>query len=205
LEEAKNFLCTIGAHREKWWTITVYDHIETVARVSRWIASRIQERGKHDIDLEMCELMAWLHDVGRMVWDNSSANAKHWLVHHGYAGYLLLIQMGVLERLARVTMTHISGGISRLEIEREGLPLPHRDFLSDSIEEDVIVIADKLMWWDDTIRPAYENFLYNRSGKIYGELSDNELAWQRFWRIKHGIDMSVGGDVVALFQQSFAC
>lgn len=48
-----------------------------------------------------------------------------------------------LEACARVCERHTGSGLTASEIEREGLPLPHRDFLPETLEEKLICYADK--------------------------------------------------------------
>lgn len=111
--------------------------------------------------------------------------------------------MGFPDDLAIVSMTHICGGISKIEIEKENIDIPLRDYLSTSIEENIVSLADKLMWWDDTVDVAYTNYLKNGSGKIYGELKNNDIAWQRFIDLKRNIDLAIGEDILDVFKRSY--
>ena len=47
------------------------------------------------------------------------------------------------DRHARVCERHTGAGLSAREIEQQDLPLPHRDFLPETIEEKIICYADK--------------------------------------------------------------
>ena len=48
-----------------------------------------------------------------------------------------------LERYARVCERHTGAGITVHDIESRNLPLPRRDFLPETIEEQIICYADK--------------------------------------------------------------
>ena len=47
------------------------------------------------------------------------------------------------ERYARVCERHTGAGITKKQIEYQNLPLPHQDFLPETIEEQIICYADK--------------------------------------------------------------
>lgn len=47
------------------------------------------------------------------------------------------------DRHARVCERHTGAGLSAREIEQQNLPLPHRGFLPETIEEKIICYADK--------------------------------------------------------------
>ena len=48
-----------------------------------------------------------------------------------------------LEKYARICERHTGTGLTADEIRRQGLPLPVRDFLSETLEEKLICLADK--------------------------------------------------------------
>ena len=61
---------------------------------------------------------------------------------HGYIGAQILRKEG-FPRHARVCERHTGTGLTKEEIIRQNLPLPHRDFLPETVEEQVICYADK--------------------------------------------------------------
>ena len=61
---------------------------------------------------------------------------------HGRLGAEILRKEGY-ERHARVCERHTGAGITCKEIIAQGLPLPHQDFLPETLEEKVICYADK--------------------------------------------------------------
>lgn len=87
---------------------------------------------------------AMLHDIGIFMTDTPElgCTGEHPYICHGYLGRSLLEKSG-LPRHARVCERHVGAGISVSDIERQGLPLPLRDMLPVSIEEQVICYADK--------------------------------------------------------------
>jgi len=67
---------------------------------------------------------------------------EHPYVCHGYLGREILESKG-LPKHALVCERHVGVGITAEEIKRHNLPLPQRDMVPVSIEEQVICFADK--------------------------------------------------------------
>jgi Predicted HD superfamily hydrolase len=97
-----------------------------------------------NIDTRFVEEAAMLHDIGIFLCDapGIACYGEYPYICHGYLGADLLRKEG-LERHALVCERHTGTGISLAMIEKEGLPLPHRDMLPVSIEEQLICFADK--------------------------------------------------------------
>lgn len=96
------------------------------------------------IDVCFVEEAAMLHDIGVFLCDapgiDCHGDAPY--ICHGYLGADLLRKEG-LERHALVCERHTGAGISLDMIVKNNLPLPHRDMLPLSIEEQLICFADK--------------------------------------------------------------
>ncbi|MDD4489133.1 MAG: HDIG domain-containing protein [Paludibacter sp.] len=87
---------------------------------------------------------ALLHDIGIFLCDAPRifCQGSHQYIEHGYLGADLLRKEG-LERHAFVCERHTGTGISLEKILENKLPLPHRDMVPVSIEEQIICYADK--------------------------------------------------------------
>lgn len=87
---------------------------------------------------------AMLHDIGIIHTDAPSIGCKgnKPYICHGILGAEMLRSIG-LEKHARVAERHTGTGLTRLTIEKQGLPLPLHDFLPETIEEEIICFADK--------------------------------------------------------------
>ena len=86
---------------------------------------------------------AMLHDIGIFLTDAADIGCRgsYPYLCHGYLGAELLRREG-LPRHALVCERHTGAGISLDEIIRNSLPLPHRDMLPVSLEEQLICYAD---------------------------------------------------------------
>ncbi len=95
-------------------------------------------------DLEFIETAAMLHDIGIFLTriPRFGCFGKHPYICHGILGAKLLKEKGQSE-LALVCERHVGVGISKEDIRRHNLPLPNRDMIPISIEEQIICYADK--------------------------------------------------------------
>jgi len=87
---------------------------------------------------------AMLHDIGIFMIHapGLGCHGKFPYVCHGYLGRELLEERGFSE-LARVCERHMGVGVTRADIRNQNLPLPLRDMVPISIEEQIICYADK--------------------------------------------------------------
>lgn len=97
-----------------------------------------------NLDLRFLEEASMLHDIGifRCNAPGIQCFGTEPYICHGYIGGQLLRSLGYPKH-ARVCERHTGAGITKDEIERQNLPLPHQDFLPETMEEKVICYADK--------------------------------------------------------------
>lgn len=97
-----------------------------------------------NLDERFLEEAALLHDIAIFQTHTPSMGCTgiHPYIRHGYLGRELLENKGLF-RHALVCERHVGVGISVADIDRNHLPLPHRDMRPVSIEEEIICYADK--------------------------------------------------------------
>jgi uncharacterized protein len=95
-------------------------------------------------DMEFIREAAMLHDIVIFLTDTPELGCRGDLPYicHGYLGKALLLEMG-LPRHARVCENHVGVGITVGDIRKNGLPLPERDMIPETLEERIICYADK--------------------------------------------------------------
>ena len=95
-------------------------------------------------DLNFIREAAMLHDIGIFLTDTPEfgCTGGHSYVCHGYLGKEILESKGLPEH-ALVCERHVGVGITVEDIRRHKLPLPERDMVPVSIEEQAICFADK--------------------------------------------------------------
>lgn len=116
-------------------------HSQSVAQRALRIVSSHPEL---KLDRQFVEEGAMLHDIGIFRCDapRIACYGKEPYIRHGVEGAELMRSLGY-PRHARVCERHTGAGITLKEIERRNLPLPHQDFLPETLEEQVICYADK--------------------------------------------------------------
>ena len=116
-------------------------HSEQVKDKALEIAARNPEL---KLDLEFIAEAAMLHDIGIFKCNAPRLHCKgtHDYIEHGYLGAELLRAEG-LERHALVCERHTGVGLTKEMIIKSNLPLPHRDMIPQTLEEQVICYADK--------------------------------------------------------------
>ena len=116
-------------------------HSRSVADKALWIA------GKHpelNLDKQFLEEAAMLHDIGIFMTDAEGicCFGSYPYICHGFLGADLMRKEG-FPRHALVCERHTGAGMSLQSIIDQQLPVPHRNMVPVSLEEQVICFADK--------------------------------------------------------------
>ncbi|MFC1828920.1 HD domain-containing protein [Thermodesulfobacteriota bacterium] len=116
-------------------------HGELVANKAIDVAGKVAHLNP---DLDFIREAAMLHDIGIFLTGSLAlgCTGTQPYICHGYLGRELLEETG-LTRHALVCERHLGVGISAQDIRRHTLPLPERDMLPISIEEQIVCFADK--------------------------------------------------------------
>ena len=116
-------------------------HSRMVTDKALKIAGQLRYSG---MDLNFIQEAAMLHDIG-ILFTNEPAIGCYGdkpYICHGFLGRELLENEG-FPRLALVCERHVGVGLTRKEIEDNRLPVPGRDMIPVTIEEQIICYADK--------------------------------------------------------------
>jgi uncharacterized protein len=116
-------------------------HCEDVAGKALNIAFRHPEM---HLNNRFIEQAAMIHDIGMIFCKAPEicCDGKADYICHGYLGAEIITKEGYPIH-ALVCERHTGAGITLQEIKRDNLPLPQRDFLPISLEEQLICYADK--------------------------------------------------------------
>lgn len=109
------------------------------------LAAEIADRKKLPLAAEDIHAAAMLHDVGIVMTDAPDIDchgAAHYLLH-GLLGARMIRESGLSESWARVAERHTGAGITNEEIDEQGLPLPHGDYMPETLLERLVCYADK--------------------------------------------------------------
>lgn len=178
--EAVDYFALLHAHIEPHSQLYRY-YVPHAACVTEKALRIARALGMDDADLRFIEEAAMLHDIGVVevhAPEIGSLGARPYVQHIAVGGALL--RAAGLPRHARVAETHIGVGITRAEIEQRGLALPARDFIPETLAEQVISYAD-LFFSKDAGKLWYEKPAAQVRRKLerYGERA---LATFDLWR-----------------------
>ena len=120
---------------------TLVRHGMNVARKAVEAASNVPHLNP---DLNFIQEAAMLHDIAIFLTNTPELDCSgtYPYICHGYLGREILINIG-LPRHALVCERHVGVGITAEEIRRQQLPLPERDMVPVTIEEQIVCFADK--------------------------------------------------------------
>jgi len=117
------------------------EHSKAVTKKSIEIAKKVPQLNP---DLKFIEESSMLHDIGIFLTNAPEIGCfgEKPYICHGYLGREILEKEG-FPKHALVCERHVGVGISIKDIEEQKLPIPKRDMLPISIEEQIICFADK--------------------------------------------------------------
>jgi uncharacterized protein len=111
----------------------VIDHCKEVASLAVEIAEKVKASG-HEVNPEMVEVGALLHDFGR---------CRTHEISHAVEGFKLAKARGIEPEISEIIKRHIGAGISKEEAKELGLP--EDDYFPRSLEEKIVAHADNLV------------------------------------------------------------
>lgn len=170
--EPINVICQFYEKGTDLWHILI-EHSEAVAELALRIVDVHPELGA---DPRFVYEGAMLHDIGIIKTDAPGIHCygEKPYICHGTLGAEMLRSLG-LDRHALVCERHTGAGLSREDIVSQNLPIPHRDMLPLSIEEQIICYADKFFSKSRELRVQKEFEHVLRSVAKYGEESEKRF------------------------------
>jgi uncharacterized protein len=128
----------------------VYTHCRIVCAVAEQIiasqswAPSIEAPNVGAPDVALVRAGALLHDIGvYRLYDSSGRLDYKNYIRHGVLGHDLLREAGFPEVICRFCSCHTGVGLSREDIHAQNLPVPIGDYLAESVEEELVMYADK--------------------------------------------------------------
>lgn len=137
-------------------------------------ALEIAERTKANLDRELICRGALFHDLGK---------AKTHEIEHGKIGAELGKTLGLPEEIIDIMEKHIRGGLTEDEAKELGLPI--KDYTLKTLEEKIIIYADRLVdiITDGIVKISSEKEAEERFEGIlknYPKYGKNERTMQRY-------------------------
>lgn len=133
------------------------------------------------IDEHVVTIGGLLHDIGTYQVFRHDGNDGEPLkfsgkryIQHGLLGYQYLLDEGVDESIAQFARNHTGVGLTQQMVVAQNLPLPPVDYLPTTLEQEIVMVADK--YHSKSVPPKFLTVdAYTRRAERYGEA--NKAKW----------------------------
>lgn len=121
-------------------TREAFELVHTHCSIVCAIAERLMVPG---VDAGLVRAGCLLHDLGvyRLYSGGELDHASY--IRHGVLGHELLADEGYPEELCRFCSCHVGVGLTSEDVRRRRLPIPVADYLPETVEERLVMYADK--------------------------------------------------------------
>ncbi|MFJ5633414.1 HD domain-containing protein [Streptomyces goshikiensis] len=120
----------------------VHTHCEIVWQIAQQLLARYS--GDEEIDHDLVRAGCLLHDIGvYRLYDANGIMDHANYIRHGILGHDILKAEGLPEEICRFCSCHTGMGLTRRDVEAQGLPLPPADYVAITPEEQIVMYADK--------------------------------------------------------------
>lgn len=146
------------------------------------VASLSLELGRaHGARQDFLEEAAWLHDIGIRYTQAPGIGCHGELPYlcHGVIGREICEKAGLSEH-GMVCETHVGTGLTAAEVAETGYPMPVRDMLPRTLEEQLICYADQFFSKSSPERLSYEEVRRRVARHGEASLQRLEALHQRF-------------------------
>lgn len=133
------------------------------------------------IDEHMVLIGGLVHDIGTYrVFNHDGSDggklefSKNNYILHGLKGYEYLLEEGVDASVAQFCRNHTGVGLTREDVERQGLPLPSADYVPMNLEQEIVMYADK--FHSKSVPPKFLTVdAYTARAERFGD--ENKRRW----------------------------
>lgn len=151
---------------------SVYMHCQIIAE----IAAGLLQSKPQQLDAQLVEVGCLLHDIGvYQLYRPDGEKDRSAYISHGLLGYNVLKNEGFDERICRIASHHTGVGLTKEDIIKSGLDLPHEDFLAETPEEELVMYADKFHSKKDS--PQFNSFeSYKKTVREFGDEKEEQFV-----------------------------
>lgn len=97
-------------------------------------------------------------------------------IQHGTRGYELLLSEGFDESLAQFARNHTGVGITKAECIQQNLPLEPQDYLPETVEQEIVLLADK--FHTKSVPPRFVS-VHTARARVEKFGSENIARWDK--------------------------
>jgi len=122
-----------------------FDLVFTHCKIVSEIAEQCITNKHLTADAALIKVGCLLHDIGvyELLDKDGKERADLPYITHGIRGEVILKKEGFPEVIWRFGSHHTGVGLTKQDIIKQGLPLPLQDYEAETIEEEVVMYADK--------------------------------------------------------------
>jgi uncharacterized protein len=148
----------------------VFDVVFTHCQIVKDIAEQLIAKNGLNVDVDLVRTGCLLHDIGVYPLfdaDNHKLVGRAYLTH-GVEGEAILKAEDMPRKLWHIASHHTGVGLTAADITSGNLPLPVKDYFAETIEEELIMYADK--FHSKTTPPYFNSFeWYKQDIAQFGE------------------------------------
>lgn len=153
----------LALHKKYAPSVAVFELVYTHCSIVRDIAEQLIANNNLDVNRELVEIGAMLHDIGVYpLFENTGKlrDGVHYITH-GIEGERILKQEGLPRDIWRFAAHHTGVGLTKKDITDQKLALPAMDYLAETDEERLIMYADK--FHSKTTPPCFNSYQWYRN------------------------------------------
>lgn len=134
----------VAIHKKHAPSQAAFDLVFTHCEIVWELAKQLIEKSNPSVNADLVKDGCLLHDIGvyRLYLPDGRIDHTNY-IKHGIEGYALLKEEGFDEQFCRFASCHTGVGLTKVEIEKGGLPIPPADYLAVTPEEQLVMYADK--------------------------------------------------------------
>jgi uncharacterized protein len=120
----------------------IWTHSLIVFDIAEQIGRDLNKKYNIKIDLDLLYIGALVHDIGAYNCFDKSLQPIRNYIEHGFIGYHILKKENYNEKYCRFALCHTGVGLTKDNIIKNKLLLPHRDLVPITLEEEIICYSD---------------------------------------------------------------
>lgn len=154
-------------HRKYALSEKVLDIVWKHSLIIKEIAEEIMAKKQLELGRSLVIAGALIHDIGayKVINTEGEVDGQNY-IRHGVEGFAILKAENYPQALCTITIHHTGVGISKEDVLSQHLPLPPQNYLAETLEEKLIMYADKF----HSKTPKFNTFAsYAEYVKKYGE------------------------------------
>lgn len=160
----------------------VWTHSLIVKEISLLMIESLTKRDHDVIDQELVVEGALLHDIGAYIClEKYPIKGNPPYIQHGIIGAAILDELGFDQKITRFASHHTGVGVTEADINKQKLPLPLKNLVPITAEEEIVAYADNFHGKD----PEFVTF--DQARAEFAKFNPENGEVMDVWRRKYGV------------------